>query len=72
VIRGLNECIVRLEPDSAKRISASMQVLVSYCFYLFVCHPIIMGELISKQFSCLVFQGEKVHSAAVVAPIKQL
>lgn len=26
VIRGLNECIVRLEPDSAKRISASMQI----------------------------------------------
>ncbi|XP_021906615.1 uncharacterized protein LOC110821184 isoform X1 [Carica papaya] len=26
VIRGLNECIVRLEADSAKRISASMQI----------------------------------------------
>lgn len=72
MIRGLNECIVRLEPDSGKRISASMQVLVSYCFYLYVCHPIIMGELISKQFSCLVFQGENVHSAAAVAHTKLL
>ncbi|KAF8387715.1 hypothetical protein HHK36_026369 [Tetracentron sinense] len=26
VIRGLNECIVRLEPDSGRRISASMQI----------------------------------------------
>ncbi|XP_043708696.1 uncharacterized protein LOC122657953 isoform X2 [Telopea speciosissima] len=26
VIRGLNECIVRLEPDSNRRISASMQI----------------------------------------------
>ncbi|OVA13527.1 HAT dimerization domain [Macleaya cordata] len=26
VIRGLNECIVRLEPDNARRISASMQI----------------------------------------------
>ncbi|KAK9288436.1 hypothetical protein L1049_016893 [Liquidambar formosana] len=26
VIRGLNECIVRLEPDSIRRISASMQI----------------------------------------------
>uniref|UniRef100_A0A2N9HKP9 BED-type domain-containing protein n=1 Tax=Fagus sylvatica TaxID=28930 RepID=A0A2N9HKP9_FAGSY len=26
VIRGLNECIVRLEPDNGKRISASMQI----------------------------------------------
>ncbi|PQQ00239.1 uncharacterized protein Pyn_20414 [Prunus yedoensis var. nudiflora] len=25
-MRGLNECIVRLEPDSARRISASMQI----------------------------------------------
>ncbi|KAI9123328.1 hypothetical protein K1719_006217 [Acacia pycnantha] len=26
VVRGLNECIVRLEPDSMRRISASMQI----------------------------------------------
>ncbi|XP_057958978.1 uncharacterized protein LOC131151669 isoform X2 [Malania oleifera] len=26
VIRGLNECIVRLEPDNARRVSASMQI----------------------------------------------
>ncbi|CAA6662172.1 unnamed protein product [Spirodela intermedia] len=26
VIRGVNECIVRMEPDSARRISASMQI----------------------------------------------
>lgn len=26
VVRGLNECIVRLESDSSRRISASMQV----------------------------------------------
>ncbi|XP_031280774.1 uncharacterized protein LOC116139240 isoform X1 [Pistacia vera] len=26
IIRGLNECIVRLEPDNGKRISASMQI----------------------------------------------
>ncbi|KAG6433661.1 hypothetical protein SASPL_105276 [Salvia splendens] len=29
VVRGLNACIVKLEPDSAKRISASMQVKIS-------------------------------------------
>ncbi|KAL8151308.1 hypothetical protein V2J09_021116 [Rumex salicifolius] len=29
VMRGLNECIVRLEPDSARRISASMQIFIS-------------------------------------------
>ncbi|KAG6436987.1 hypothetical protein SASPL_101894 [Salvia splendens] len=29
VVRGLNACIVKLEPDSARRISASMQVKIS-------------------------------------------
>lgn len=27
VVRGLNECIVRLESDNSRRISASMQVM---------------------------------------------
>lgn len=26
MVRGVNECIARLEPDTAKRVSASMQV----------------------------------------------
>lgn len=33
VIRGLNECIVRLEPDNGRRISASMQVLIIWFMY---------------------------------------
>lgn len=29
VIRGLNECITRLEPDNGRRVTAAAQVLLS-------------------------------------------
>ena len=53
VIRGLNECIVRLEADKGKRISASMQVI---CLSDDLCQVIWLPPVFSRSnypWSCI-------------------